>query len=254
MKKIILFALFLLPFANLWCQVNFYIETDTTVYQQNQPIEISFIIHNGTDDTLHLIFPEVPPFFYYIDEVLYDPPAWQVVIDVFIPPDSSHITYILHDQPLSLGIHSIIGGFPYQPPNNNLFTDPIEITVIENVGVEDNTVDLNYSQLYQNSPNPFINSTMISFFTTKSTLLRQDYEEQAEDIKIKIYNIKGQIVRQLSIVPEQSQAPYGAGNNQSSIEWDGKDENGKQLSNGIYFYSLKIGDRIIDTKKCLLFR
>ena len=241
MKKIILFALFLLPFANLWCQVNFYIETDTTVYYQNQPIEISFIIHNGTNDTLHLIFPEMPPFFYYIDGVLYDPPAWQVVIDVFIPPDSSHITYILHDQSLCLGIHSIIGGFPYQPPNNNWFTDPIEITVIENIGVEDNTVGLNYSQLYQNIPNPFSTSTTISFLATS---LRYATPRQAE---IKIYNIKGQLVKQYSIINSQL-SPIQSGREQSSIEWDGKDENGNSLGSGIYFIKLET-EKEVNVKK-----
>jgi hypothetical protein len=235
MKKVMLcIALFLLPFANLWCQVNFTIETDTTIYYQNQPIEISFIIHNGTDDTLHLIFFEVPPFFYYIDGVLYDPPAWQVVIDVFIPPDSSHITSIIHDQPISLGVHSIIGGFPYQPPNNNWFTDPVEITVIENIGLEDNTVDLNYSQLYQNYPNPFGPSTVISFSLTQNI--------QKADLKI--YNIRGQLVRELDI------------NNKfviGSISWDGRESNGKQVGSGIYFYKLTSDKKEI-VKKLVLMR
>lgn len=237
MKKIILLVLFLLPFTNLWCQVNFYIETDTTVYYQNQPIEISFIIHNGTDDTLHLIFPEVPPFFYYIDGVLYDPPAWQVVIDVFIPPDSSHITNILHDQPLSLGIHSIIGGFPYQPPNNNWFTDPIEITVIENIGVEDNTVGLNYYQLYQNSPNPFSNSTTISFFTTKNS----------KDTNIEIYNIKGQLVKTLINNQTQKGGYY-------EIIWDGKDQLKNQVSSGIYLYKIITDGWVSKIQKMILLK
>lgn len=234
MKKIILFALFLLPFANLWCQVNFYIETDTTVYYQNQPIEISFIIHNGTDDTLHLIFPEVPPFFYYINGVLYDPPAWQVVIDVFIPPDSSHITNILHDQPLSLGIHSIIGGFPYQPPNNNWFTDPIEITVIENIGVEDNTVGLNYSQLYQNSPYPF-NPDIIGI-TISYSLPKPD------NVQIQIYNLKGQLIK--TLVDEYKTAGT------YTIEWDAKN-----MPSGIYLYSISCANGCLSkTKKMIIIR
>lgn len=234
MKKVMLcIALFLLPFANLWCQVNFTIETDTTIYYQNQPIEISFIIHNGTDDTLHLIFFEVPPFFYYIDGVLYDPPAWQVVIDVFIPPDSSHITSIIHDQPIGLGVHSIIGGFPYQPPNNNWFTDPVEITVIENIGVEDNTVDLNYSQLYQNYPNPFGPSTVISFSLPLNI--------QKSDLKI--YNIKGQLVRELDMDNK-----FGIG----SISWDGRESNGKQVGSGIYFYKLTADKKEIFKKMVLI--
>ena len=39
-----------------------------------------------------------------------------------------------------------------------------------------------------------------------------------------------------------------------NILWDGKDENGKPVANGIYFYSLKVGNKVIDTKKCLVIR
>ena len=50
------------------------------------------------------------------------------------------------------------------------------------------------------------------------------------------------MIRKFSIFPEQSQAPYGAGNIQSSIQWDGKDENNNDVSSGIYFYKLKAGN------------
>ena len=238
MKKIILLVVSLLAFANLWCQVNFYIETDTTVYYQNQYIEISFIIHNCSDDTLYLTFYEVPPFFYYIDGVFYDPPAWQVVVPVCIPPDSLDISYVFHDQPLSLGTHSIIGGFPYQPPYNNWYTDPIEIIIIENVAVEDNSVGLNYSQLYQNYPNPFSKSVTISY----------QLPEEVKSGVIKIYNIRGQLVNQLQIANSQLNWE------QSSIKWDGKDENGKPVQTGVYFSILEIDRQIIDCHKLILLR
>ena len=85
--------------------------------------------------------------------------------------------------------------------------------------------------LYQNYPNPVSNSTTICFLTTKNT----------KDTKIEIYNIKGQLVKQLSIV-----------NIQSSIEWDGKDENGKFLANGIYFYKLISGEKSAIKKMVIL--
>ncbi|MCK4359508.1 MAG: DUF1565 domain-containing protein, partial [Candidatus Cloacimonetes bacterium] len=95
--------------------------------------------------------------------------------------------------------------------------------------------------LYQNYPNPFnpdnIGTTTISFdLATNHTNLH-------EQARIKIYNIKGQLVKQLSI-----------DNYQSSIKWDGKDEKGNPLSSGIYFYKLEIDNKIIDIKKCLLLR
>ncbi|MCK4358977.1 MAG: T9SS type A sorting domain-containing protein, partial [Candidatus Cloacimonetes bacterium] len=111
-----------------------------------------------------------------------------------------------------------------------------EVTPIIGIEDEENNIYNNYV-LLQNYPNPFSTSTTISFSATDLHRLTQ----------IKIYNIKGQLVKQLF--------PISIGiNSQLSIDWDGKDENGKQLSNGIYFYSLKIGDRIIDTKKCVILR
>jgi len=66
-------------------------------------------------------------------------------------------------------------------------------------------VDIDLEQAQTNSyklcnyPNPFRNSTNISFITTR--LLRQlaDTPLQAESTEIKIYNIKGQLVRELKI-------------------------------------------------------
>ncbi|NQV19395.1 MAG: hypothetical protein HQ534_12740, partial [Armatimonadetes bacterium] len=43
-------------------------------------------------------------------------------------------------------------------------------------------------------------------------------------------------------------------NNQSSIVWDGTDNNNQLVSSGIYFYKLEVNDKIIDTKKCLLLK
>ena len=113
------------------------------------------------------------------------------------------------------------------------YIDDVAITI--HSAVDDYQSEIsNKVTLYQNYPNPFSGSTTISFnLATKSH----------KNTQIRIYNLKGQLVRKLSIV-----------NNKSSIEWDGKDDNGSKFSSGIYFYSLISDDRIIDTKKCLIFR
>ncbi|MCK4358176.1 MAG: T9SS type A sorting domain-containing protein, partial [Candidatus Cloacimonetes bacterium] len=87
--------------------------------------------------------------------------------------------------------------------------------------------------LIYNHPNPMRNSTTISFL---------HHRRDAKNAQIRIYNLRGQLVKQLSI-----------DNYQSSIEWDGKDENGRELPNGIYLYQLNIGDQVI-TKKMILLR
>ncbi|MCK4359079.1 MAG: T9SS type A sorting domain-containing protein [Candidatus Cloacimonetes bacterium] len=86
--------------------------------------------------------------------------------------------------------------------------------------------------LGQNYPNPMRSLTNISFSIPKDIT-------KAE---LKIYNIKGQLVRKFLI-----------GNDQSSIVWDGKNEKGNQLSNGIYLYRLKAGKKSF-IKKMILMR
>ncbi|MCK4339138.1 MAG: T9SS type A sorting domain-containing protein, partial [Candidatus Cloacimonetes bacterium] len=95
--------------------------------------------------------------------------------------------------------------------------------------------------LTQNYPNPFSTSTTISFFNTKNT-------KNTKNTEIKIYNIKGQLVKQLSIFNSQLNWE------QSSIKWDGKDENGKSLSSGIYFYRLETDNYESEIKKMILIK
>ncbi len=120
-------------------------------------------------------------------------------------------------------------------PDVGTITIPVTLTIIGS-GVDD-VPDIS-TKLNQNYPNPFNSSTMISFnLATKSH----------EKAQIKIYNIKGQLVKTFTPMTNDK-CPM------TTIEWDGKDENGKPVSSGIYFYRLKIGDKVIDTKRCLLLR
>ncbi|MEA2096169.1 MAG: carboxypeptidase regulatory-like domain-containing protein [Candidatus Cloacimonadota bacterium] len=89
--------------------------------------------------------------------------------------------------------------------------------------------------LGQNYPNPFNPTTKISF-TTMSI----------ENTELVIYNIKGQKVKTLiNSVLE---------NGDHLIIWDGNDQNNQPVSSGVYFYQLKIGNEIIDSKRMLLLK
>jgi len=79
----------------------------------------------------------------------------------------------------------------------------------------------------QNLPNPFSTSTTISFYGTTN------YHELSQ---ISIYNIKGQLVRELLPVAPSPVLPV-------SVTWDGKDNNGKEVIQGIYFYKLKVDEK-----------
>ena len=73
--------------------------------------------------------------------------------------------------------------------------------------------------LKSNYPNPFNPVTTITFSLAKSG-----------NVSLKIYNTKGQLVRTLA------QAPQKAGLHQ--LVWNGRDDAGKTVSSGLYFYRM----------------
>ncbi|NQV18324.1 MAG: T9SS type A sorting domain-containing protein [Armatimonadetes bacterium] len=120
--------------------------------------------------------------------------------------------------------------------------DHLTLASVENIqSVEEEIVS--QSNYIFNYPNPFNPSTTIYFETTNLH----------ENSRIEIFNIKGQKIKQYSIFPEQSQAPYGAGNNQSSIVWNGTDENYQSVASGLYFYKMSSGKET-QVKKMLLLK
>ena len=72
-----------------------------------------------------------------------------------------------------------------------------------------------------NHPNPFANSTKISFSSKKAL---------NGATEVAIYNAKGQLVRTLPLTLETPQNGFA--------NWDGKDVSGKNVNNGIYLYKL----------------
>ncbi len=95
------------------------------------------------------------------------------------------------------------------------------------------------SQLSQNYPNPFNPSTTIDFDIGFLDGLNQD-------IAFSIYNIRGQEVRNLM----ETQMQPGS----YSITWNGLDDQGKQVSSGIYFARLMTGKGYVKTVKMLVLR
>jgi hypothetical protein len=94
-------------------------------------------------------------------------------------------------------------------------------------------------ELSQNYPNPFNPTTKIQF-RVGSLEFRDPL-----NTTLKIYNILGQIVRTL-VDEEKAPGNY-------NVVWDGKDDSGKEVSSGIYFYQLKTADYTF-TKKMVLLR
>ncbi|MDP8268122.1 MAG: FlgD immunoglobulin-like domain containing protein [Candidatus Tenebribacter davisii] len=101
-------------------------------------------------------------------------------------------------------------------------------------GTNPNLVPL-VTKLNNNYPNPFNPETLISFSTT----------EAVENTVIIIYNLKGQKIKTLlnEILP--------AGDH--TVNWNGTDDNGKNVSSGVYLYKMQAGN-YIETKKMILIK
>ena len=92
---------------------------------------------------------------------------------------------------------------------------------------------------YANAFNP---STTISFNLTA---------ENAEHAEIEIYNIKGQKVKTLECGESLSTIADGVG---YSIMWDGTDTNNQPVGSGVYLYKLKVNDKTVAARKCILLK
>jgi hypothetical protein len=91
--------------------------------------------------------------------------------------------------------------------------------------------DLDAIQL-RNHPNPFSNSTELSF----------EIGHQ-ERLAVVIYNVAGQRVRSI----DKGSMPAG----KHSIVWDGKDDSGQRVASGMYFYTVQTL-RGVSAKKMVL--
>ena len=132
-----------------------------------------------------------------------------------------------------------ISAFVYNEMKDAFIKEPIILDnnsyAIVRLGTEEAPeIPVEFS-LYQNYPNPIRTSTTISFSTPEHT----------DNTEIMIYNVKGQLVKTLLPTTSHQSAL-------TNVLWNGTDENGNQLSNGIYFYKLTSGEKTAFKKMILL--
>ncbi|HEX7401423.1 MAG TPA: SBBP repeat-containing protein [candidate division Zixibacteria bacterium] len=89
-------------------------------------------------------------------------------------------------------------------------------------------------ELSQNYPNPFNPNTKIEFTLAKAGF-----------VTLQIYDVLGRKVR--TLVSENLPSGY------KSVMWDGKNDDGKDVASGVYFYQLKVGD-FSEPKKMVLLK
>ncbi|MDO1446827.1 C25 family cysteine peptidase [Rhodocytophaga aerolata] len=78
-------------------------------------------------------------------------------------------------------------------------------------------------------PNPFSSNTRFVFTLTGSEIPNQ--------IKIQIMTVTGKVVREIT---QDELGPIRIGNNISTFAWDGTDEFGDKLANGVYLYRVTV--------------
>lgn len=97
-----------------------------------------------------------------------------------------------------------------------------ELTDLNGDAAEIRLIPTEFS-ISQNYPNPFNPETEIKYGLP-----------QAAQVKLNIYNIRGQLVR--TLVDEQLPAGF------YTARWDGKDATGSAVASGTYFYRIAAGD------------
>ena len=120
------------------------------------------------------------------------------------------------------------------------YSDELEVlaTSVDEYTEEENRPPM--YQLSQNYPNPFNSETVIWYYLP-------DVGYQPAEIEITIYNLLGKRVRSLVNGREYS--------GEHKVRWDGKDDSGKEVASGIYFYRLKVsGIDLLKAKKMVLLR
>jgi hypothetical protein len=119
--------------------------------------------------------------------------------------------------------------------SDNSESELSETAVLLGVSNEDVPDAPKVTILKQNSPNPFNPLTNIRF----------DIAEKESDVKVEIFNLKGQLVK--TVVNEKLQQ------GRYNIQWNSKDNSSRNVSSGVYFIRMNSGS-YKSTKKMLLLK
>ena len=108
--------------------------------------------------------------------------------------------------------------------------------------------------IFRCSPNPFSTTTHISLTLPsighsakgigQKTSAQCQVPSDREDIALHIYDISGRLVKSFSLTTNHSALT-------TAVSWDGRDNAGRRVKSGVYFVSLKAGEKVL-TKKLIL--
>ncbi|MEN8191880.1 MAG: FlgD immunoglobulin-like domain containing protein, partial [Bacteroidota bacterium] len=86
--------------------------------------------------------------------------------------------------------------------------------------------ELKIVDLY-NYPNPFSDETAFTFKLTRIP----------EEVIIKIYTVAGRLIKNIYLTSSDLKTDF------NKIEWDGRDEDGDKIANGVYLYKVILKDQ-----------
>jgi RNA polymerase sigma factor (sigma-70 family) len=117
---------------------------------------------------------------------------------------------------------------------------PVEGKAVNPMGKAiDTWGEIKATDLFQNFPNPFNPETWIPFCLSES-----------ENVKIKIYSLKGELVKMLDLGRKQAGQYL---DREKAAYWDGRNEAGEMVASNIYFYVMQAG-KYTESKKMILIR
>ena len=212
--------------VGLGSELNIY---NSILYGNPVVVNIQNTLFEDGEESCHIVYPW--DIINWLEGNLDEDPLWQ---------NSGEFPYSL-----SLGSPCIDAGTLDLPPgielpeydlagNPRIYGDTIDMGAYEwqGVGVENIQSSIFNIQL-SNHPNPFNPETKISFNLIESG-----------NVKLEIYNIKGQKVKTLM---DCYMSP-----GRSEMIWNGKDDNGKPVGSGVYLYQLRTPSQNISKKMILL--
>ncbi len=84
-------------------------------------------------------------------------------------------------------------------------------------------------QIFGNYPNPFAESTIIALQIISPNVL--------DELEVKIYTVSGRLIRKITSLEQYPDEQWDPGYHE--IEWNGRDDDGVKVANGVYFAVLR---------------
>jgi hypothetical protein len=139
--------------------------------------------------------------------------------------------------------------------NGGLVIDKFLDVTTDLEDIEGSDIDDKIQWVIDNDDEPLVGQSLLFYFPPGEyeidetiTINRNNvvFRGAGAEIKLNIYNIKGQKVKTLS------NSVYPQGNH--NVVWNGRDDNSQPVGSGVYFYRLQVDGKTQATRKCLLLK